>query len=45
MDKIRANIDQIKDYVQRKSVMRKGYRPVSPSPPKSPPLPPLLIVI
>jgi len=35
MDKIRANIDQAKDYVHRKSVMRKGYRPVSPSPPRS----------
>jgi len=36
MDKIRANIDQVKDYVHRKSVMRKGYRPVPPSPPSPP---------
>jgi len=36
MDKIKANIDQVKDYVHRKSVMRKEYRPVSPSPPSPP---------
>jgi len=34
MDKIRTNIDQVKDYVHQKSIMRKGYRSVSPSPPR-----------
>jgi len=36
MDKIRANIDQIKNYVHRQSVMRKGYHPVSPNLPSPP---------